>query len=414
VSSDANLAPQSPGQCLIAYVVLWLCGASLRLTILAIPPLVPLLHEDLHLTESGIGVLSSLPPLMFSIAAIPGALLISRFGIKSTLVMGLLLTALFSAARGAILDVRFLYVTTIAMAAGVAIMQPALPPLVRTWFPRRIGFATAIYTNGLLVGEVLAAALTLPLVLPLASDSWRLSLAIWAVPVLATALLVITSAPHIVAHRNPNASQTSTWWPDWKHPLTWRLGLLFGSVNATYFTANAFLPDYMTEAGRADLIGPALTALNLCQVPASLLMLVFAGRLVMKPLAYAATGTLSFLALIGIIAMKGTAIVFCAGLLGFANSTTMVLALALPSVLSAPHDVHRTAAGMLTISYACAMALSVITGFLWDATHWPIMGFLPIGICVLLIPLLATSVVGPRHPHDGKETGAAGAGALGE
>ncbi len=53
------------------------------------------------------------------------------------------------------------------MGAGVAIMQVTMPPAVRAWAPQRIGFATAVYTNGLLVGEVLPVALMLPLVLPL-------------------------------------------------------------------------------------------------------------------------------------------------------------------------------------------------------------------------------------------------------
>ena len=52
-------------------------------------------------------------------------------------------------------------------------MQPSMPPLVRAWLPDRIGFATAVYTNGLLIGEVLPVALTLPLVLPLVGGSWR-------------------------------------------------------------------------------------------------------------------------------------------------------------------------------------------------------------------------------------------------
>ena len=52
-------------------------------------------------------------------------------------------------------------------AFGVAVMQPTLPPLVRAWAPQRIGFATAVYTNGLLIGEILPAALTIPVVLPL-------------------------------------------------------------------------------------------------------------------------------------------------------------------------------------------------------------------------------------------------------
>ena len=121
---------------------------------LAIPPVVPLLHADLHLSETGIGWLSSLPPMLFAIAAVPGALLIARFGIVPALLVGLLLNAVGSAARAAIPDAAFLYASTIVMGAGVSIMQPALPPLVRAWFPQRIGFATAVYTNGLLVGEI--------------------------------------------------------------------------------------------------------------------------------------------------------------------------------------------------------------------------------------------------------------------
>ena len=45
---------------------------------------------------------------------------------------------------------------------GVAIMHPSLPPLVRSWLPHRIGFGTAVFTNGLLVGEILPVALTIP------------------------------------------------------------------------------------------------------------------------------------------------------------------------------------------------------------------------------------------------------------
>ena len=270
--------------------MLWLSGACLRFTVLAVPPVLPLLHGDLHLSESGVGILSSLPPLLFAIAAIPGALLIARFGIRATLLVELLLTALASAGRGAAPDAGFLYAATVVMAAGVSIMQPAMPPLVRTWFPQRIGFATAIYTNGLLVGEILAAALTIPFVLPLVGNSWRLSFVVWALPVLATALLVLTVRRPMTAAKSVFATAGSAWWPDWRHPLIWRLGLLLGSVNALYFVANAFLPDYMTAAGRPDLIGAALTALNLCQLPASALMLAFAGRLATRPWAYVATG----------------------------------------------------------------------------------------------------------------------------
>jgi MFS transporter, CP family, cyanate transporter len=379
------------GQRLIPLALLWLSGACLRLTVLAIPPVVPLLHADLHLSETGIGWLSSLPPMLFAIAAVPGSLLIARFGVVSALVVGLLLNAAGSAARGAIPDATMLYASTIVMAAGVAIMQPTLPPLVRAWFPERIGFATAVYTTGLLIGEILPAALTIPLVLPHVDDSWRLSFVVWTGPVLLTALIVGLYAPKFGGGRNA-APANRLWWPDWRRPLIWQLGLILGSVNAIYFVANAFLPDYMVAEGRPDLVGSALTALNVGQLPAAFLMLGVAGRLVTRPWAYAVTGLASLLALIGMLTTHGGWIVFWAGVLGFTDALTLILALALPSVLSAADDVHRTSASMFTISYSCAMLMSIIGGWLWDATHMPITSFAPVAVCAIAIVALASTV----------------------
>ncbi len=388
----------SAGQRAIALSLLWLSGACLRLTVLAVPPVVPLLHADLHLSETDIGWLSSLPPMMFAIAAGPGAVLIARFGIVPALVVGLLFTAVGSAARAAFADAASLYASTIVMAAGVAIMQPSLPPLVRAWFPQRIGFATAVYTTGLLIGEILAAALTIPLVLPLVNNSWRLSFVVWSIPVLVTAVLVAVYAPQFGGAKNGAKSIAPAagrrWWPDWRRPLIWKLGLILGSVNATYFVTNAFLPDYMTADGRSDLIDSALTAINLGQLPAAFLMLGIAGRLVTRPWAYAATGSLALICLVGMLTMHGAWIVFWAAILGFTGAVTLILALALPLVLSAPDDVHRTSAGMFTISYSVAMVLSVIGGWLWDFTRSPIAGFAPVAVCALLIIALASTV---RH-----------------
>ena len=56
---------------------------------LAIPPVIPLLHADLHLSETQIGWLSSLPPMLFAIAAVPGSLLIARVGLIPALLVGL-------------------------------------------------------------------------------------------------------------------------------------------------------------------------------------------------------------------------------------------------------------------------------------------------------------------------------------
>src|SRR6266542_1532174 len=127
----------------VAVSLLWLAGAGLRLTILAVPPVISLIQADLHLSGTEIGILSGLPVILFAIAALPGSLLIARFGALSTLVTGLLIAGVASGLRGAVLDVFALYAATILMSAGIAIMQPALSPLVRQWLPQRVSFGTA-------------------------------------------------------------------------------------------------------------------------------------------------------------------------------------------------------------------------------------------------------------------------------
>src|SRR5436305_11531571 len=162
--------------------LLWLAGTGLRLTVLAVPPVILLIQADLRLFGTEIGILSGLPVILFAIAALPGSLLIARFGALSTLVLGLLIAGVMSGLRGAMLNVYALYAATILMSAGIAIMQPSLAQLVREWLPQRVSFGTALYSNGLLVAETLAVMLTIPMVLPLVGGSWRWSLAAWGMP----------------------------------------------------------------------------------------------------------------------------------------------------------------------------------------------------------------------------------------
>ena len=389
MSSSAGVADASSRQLWTAFALLWLAGAGLRLTLLAVPPVIPLIHAELGLSETEIGTLGTLPSLLLAAAAIPGSLLIARFGATAALVVGLLLVGLGSAARGAAEGIGMLYATTIIGAAGVAVMQPAMPPLVRAWLPDRVPLGTAVYTNGLLVGEVAAVALTIPLVLPLAGGSWRLSFVLWGVPVIATAALVLLLAPR---GDKPVAMAPRRWWPNWRDKRLWQLAFCLGCVNTCYFAVNTFLPDYLHARGHGELISVTLTALNFCQVPASFLMLGLAPRLVRKHGAYVAIGLLNLVAIIGMAVSSDWWIVFWAGVLGFSDATGLILILALPPLLSAPEDVHRLASAMFTISYPCAVLVSIIAGYAWDATQLPWIAFVPIGFCALVLALLPLAI----------------------
>jgi CP family cyanate transporter-like MFS transporter len=362
----------------------------LRLTVLAVPPLIPVIQADLMLSGTEVGLLAGLPVILFAVAALPGSILIARFGALQTLLFGLLLAAAGGGLRGLAATAAALYAATIAMAAGIAVMQPAMAAIVREWLPLRIGFGTALYTFGLIVGEIVPVALTIPLVLPLVQDSWRLGLAAWSLPVLAIAILTAVLAPR--SRRCGALVAAGKWWPDWRDPLVWRLGLIFASVNSVYFGTNAFLPALLNGAGHSDLISGALTALNFGQLPASALMVVAAHRIERRVWPYVAVGCLILLALVGVVSSAGPWTPFWAGALGLCFGVALPLGLALPPLLVAPPDLARTSAAMFTISYALAMAISVAGGAVWDFTGHPAFAFLPIGLVVLPLVLLTPTI----------------------
>src|SRR5262249_28783465 len=159
--------------------------------------------------------------------------------------------------------------TTALMGFGIAVMQPALPPLVRSFLPRHVGLGTAVYANGLLVGEIAPVALAQPL-LGAVEGSWRVALVAWSVPLVAIAALVAVLGPRL--GHEAEAPTAPRWWPNWKSGLVWRLGLVFGSITSIYFATNGFLPVYLRVSGQTDWTNSALTALNFGQMPASLLL----------------------------------------------------------------------------------------------------------------------------------------------
>ncbi len=366
----------------------------MRVTILAVPPVLPLIREDLRMSETEIGLLIGLPVMTWALAAIPGSLLIARLGATFTLAAGLVLTGLAAAGRGAAPNAPMLYLATTLMGCGIAVMQPALPTLVREWLPHRIGLGTAVSSNGMMVGVAAAPTLTIPFVLPLFDQSWRLEFVWWAAPVLLVALALPFLAPGGIAPAPANAGSAPAprWWPDWKNPIIWLLGLTFASNNSLYYGTNAFLPDYLASIGRADLTGAALGFMNGSQFFASLLLLVTAEHLQRRAWPYLVFGPTALLGVLGIVSGEGLFVALAAGMVGFSLAITFVVTLALAPVLSPPGDVHRVSAGMFTVSYGCAVIIPIVCGALWDLTGRPWMAFVPLILCPITLTVLGLAL----------------------
>ncbi|HYM66654.1 MAG TPA: MFS transporter [Patescibacteria group bacterium] len=359
----------------IHLLMLWLGGIDLRMTLLAIPPVLPLIHHQLNLNEKAVGALVALPVLLLAIAAVPGSLLIAKLGIRRALMVGLGLVAVFGAVRGFGPSTPTIFSATFLMGVGVAVSQPAFPALVREWFPRRIAIATAVYSNGILIGETLPTAFTTPIgVLTAAHGDWRYAIASWSVIVVVTGLLIVIAAPRVI-----HSSAPSRWWPSWREGQAVRVGLVMGMASAVYFASNAYIPDFLDQTGRHALIAPTLAVLNGSQLLTAPAVTLW-DRLATGHLGFIGSSVLMGLAQLGLVLSPGAFVIPCAFVLGFACALSFIVALTMPARVAAAGDVHRMSAAIFTVQYGTGFVLPLIAGALWDASGVAILAFVP-GLC---------------------------------
>ena len=358
----------------IRLVLLWLGGVDLRLTLLAVPPLIPLIHRALNLDEKAVGALVSTPVILFALAAVPGSLLIARLGVRRALGIGLGAVAVFGALRGLGPSTPVLFAATFVMGIGVAVSQPAFPSLVREWFPARITLATAVFSNGILFGETIPTVLTTPVgVLPLAHGDWRWAIAMWSVIVAASGAALMVVAPR---RRTSPAATPSRWWPSWRENQVIRIGAVMGMASAVYFGTNAYIPDFLDQSGRHSLITPTLAVLNGSQLLTAPAVALW-DRVLMGRAGFVGSAGFMALAQLGLVLTPGAGVVAWAFVLGFSAALSFIVVLSLPPRMAAPGDVHRMSAAVFTTQYAVGFVVPLIAGAVWDATGIAGLAFVP-------------------------------------
>ena len=205
-----------------------------------------------------------------------------------------------------------------------------------------------------------------------ADGDWRWSLAFWSVIVLASAVAIALYAPP----RAAGVSLGGRWWPEWRRHQAVRIGLVMGMASATYFGANAYIPDFLDQTGRHDLISPALAVLNGSQLLTAPAVALWP-RLLTGRGGFLGSAVFMAIAQAGIVFTPGVGVVAWAFLLGFATALAFVVVLSLPPRVAPPGDVASMSAAIFTIQYATAFVVPLVAGALWDATGKAALAFVP-------------------------------------
>ena len=390
--------PPPPARLLPVAVLLWLAGLYLRVPILVAPPLAPFISDDLGLNQTLTGALTTLPILMLAVGAMPGSLAISRLGPRNTLVLAMVIMTLGSAARGLAPEIFTLLLASAVMGLGIAMMQPALPALLPRWLqPRHVAMGTAIYMNGMLMGEFVGAGITLPVLMPLMDGSWRMTLLAWSLPALAVA-----AALFIPKRDLARPVQRAAWLPDWSNPLTLKIGLLLGVSSSMFFGLNAYMGNLLEQTGHFEKLSRGLFVYNIAQVFASLLMLKAARHWVGRRTHIMASALISVAGTLGAVLLTGWWAIASATLMSFASGILLILLVALPPLLSRPGETGRLSAGTFLVGYTVAFLVPMAGGVVADMTgdiRHSVLIMIAYGL--LVMPLIRTLDLTPARRVQG-------------
>jgi MFS transporter, CP family, cyanate transporter len=175
--------PRRPGGGALVLALI-LVALNLRPAIASVPPVLPDIQRDLHLSGTAGGALTALPVVCLGLFAPVAARLAARFGVDRVVAWALVVLGTGTLAR-AVGGAAGLFAATFLAGIGLAVGGALLPGIVKAHFAAdRAATVTGLYTTGLAGGALLAAALTVPL-RNLLGGSWAPALAVWALPAVA-------------------------------------------------------------------------------------------------------------------------------------------------------------------------------------------------------------------------------------
>lgn len=188
----------------VLIVGLMLVAFNLRFALTSVGPVIGDIRADAGLSGTAIGLLTTAPLLALGLFSPIAPRLAERFGAERVL-FGCMVALTGGVALRGTAPVVALFLGTVVAGCAIAVGNVLLPGVVKARFAERASLMTGVYSVALSAGAALAAGLTVPIE-ELLGGSWRLALAVWAVPAVVAAVAWL---PQLAVARDRRAARAA-------------------------------------------------------------------------------------------------------------------------------------------------------------------------------------------------------------
>jgi CP family cyanate transporter-like MFS transporter len=368
---------------------LFLATLALRPQLLAVGPLLPLIRDDLELSASAAGFLTTIPVLCMGVFAPIGPFVAARLGPKTAFGICLGLVVGLGMVRAIAPSYPLVLLATLGLGVGVGVAGAIPSMIVSQRLPSRPALGTGAYAGGIVAGSTLAAAAAVPLAI---NGDWRQSLLV----ISAISLVSVGAWFALVrGDRPPGAIRVTVPHLPWRHVTAWLLVAAFGLQSLMYYGVVAWLPNVFVERGwTAAAAGSLVAVCNGVGLVTTLGVPLVADRFGGRRRQLVGSAIASTTATLAIVLLPGLALLWVA-VLGLALGSIFPLVLTLPlDVTDEPRQVGSVAALMLLGGYSLSALGPFALGAARDATGnfeaslWilVVVGVALVGCCLLLSP----------------------------
>ncbi|MEU1405865.1 MFS transporter [Streptomyces sp. NPDC005728] len=363
-------------------MALALLALNLRAPLTSVAPLLKPLRDDLDLSDTAVGVLTSLPVLCLGLFAFVAPRLDRRYSGRTLLTVSLVVLTVGGLVRTGASPVA-LFAGTVLVAAPIGVANVLIPGLIKRRFPQSVPRVSAFYSGALTFGAAGGPAVAVPLA-EATGSAWRIPLLLLVVPLSVVTVVVLLMA----LDRQPRGGDTAAA-PDsggrppglWRSLLAWQVTLFFGAQAFLSYTVFGWLPTMWQDRGlSAASAGLALSLCNAVGVLGAWLLAASGRRLADQRAAGVTVACLTASGLAGVVAGPRSLIWPSVAVLGLGLGAGFALALSLFALRSpdAPTTAALSAMGQ-GIGYLIGVLGPLGAGALHDMTGtwaWPLAALL--------------------------------------
>ena len=239
-------------------------GTVLRSPFTALPTILGDIAQGLGVEVSSLGILTSLPLLMFALFSAIASRLAQKIGLEHLFTYCLLLLTIGSVIR--IFNLPLLYLGTLIVGASIAIFNVLLPSMIQANQPQKISLLTTLYVTAMGISTAIASYLSVPIT---QASSWKGLILVLSFLCLVTLLVWLPNHRH--NHYLEGQQEKKSKENILKSKSVWAIIVFGGLQSLLFYTSMTWLPTMAISAGLSNSDAALLASIfSLISIPFSM------------------------------------------------------------------------------------------------------------------------------------------------